>query len=285
MITQLEEDYFETKVTIPKPRGIQQTTFTAASRFVSESSIVPNSAWISLLLEKNAKAGTKLVTVMKKAYSAMLAESDFTKLLSRKTFATALGAQLRPGTGHCYVRHSAGSPTVLFLHGFGGNFLFYAWALKKLIPNSTLINPSCGMDWLLRPAADNLEYIDDLLKHFHHRIGLDLSEVWLAGISDGGVASFEIASLRPGLFRGLISFASSPIPMHPNSMLPRGYKVLMLNGAEDDRFPIKACAEQAATLAKAGIDLKFVIISEGDHFFILSHPEKMKTAIESFMAS
>lgn len=65
--------------------------------------------------------------------------------------------------------------------------------------------------------------------------------------------------------------------------LPRGYPVLMIHGTEDDRFPIEACSVNASLLMQAGVDLRFVIIEQGSHFFLLSSPEKIESALRSFV--
>jgi len=278
-----DEQTFETPVRAPKPDGAQEKALTAAGRLCRESWIVPNSAWASLLLDGKAGAGSKLAKQMKRAYAEMSAEPAMKRLLNERTLGRALMAR-SSDQGHYYCRHVPDSPVVVFLHGYGGNFLFYIWMLKRLLPACTLVHPSCGIDWLKRSATENTQCVADLLDDLQRKTGTDLANVWLAGISDGGRAAFDIAAQCPERFRGLICIASSPdIQTMKSHSLPRGYPVLMIHGTEDDRFPIEACSANASLLMQAGVDLRFVIIEQGSHFFLLSSPEKIESALRSFV--
>lgn len=148
----IDEQTFETPVRAPKPDGAQEKALTAAARLCRESWIVPNSAWASLLLDGKAGAGSKLAKQMKRAYAEMSAEPAMKRLLNERTLGRALRAR-SSDQGHYYCRHVPDSPVVVFLHGYGGNFLFYIWMLKRLLPACTLVHPSCGIDWLKRSAA------------------------------------------------------------------------------------------------------------------------------------
>jgi pimeloyl-ACP methyl ester carboxylesterase len=41
--------------------------------------------------------------------------------------------------GHCFIyfpeKITANTKSIVFLHGYGGNFLFYTWVLKETFPN------------------------------------------------------------------------------------------------------------------------------------------------------
>jgi pimeloyl-ACP methyl ester carboxylesterase len=283
MVHQIDQQIFETSVSAPQPESIQEKAFTEAAALCRESWIVPNSAWASLLLEGNRREGADLAVLMKKTYAEMSADPALRRMLDKRTLGHALRAQLF-GQGHYYHRHVPNSPIVVFLHGYGGNFLFYLWTLKRLLPTCTIVHPSCGIDWRKRSVTENTQFIADLMEDLQRRIGTNLTNVWLAGISNGGSAAFDIAAQCPERFRGLVSIASSPDGETIQSLgLPRGYPVLMINGMKDDRFPIEYCSANASLLLQAGVDLRFVIIEQGSHFFLLSSPEKMESALRSFV--
>lgn len=280
---EIDQQTFETCVSVPKPEGIQEKAFTAAAWLCQESWIVPNGSLASLFLEGKPGAGTELAALLRRRYAEMSAEPAMQRMLNDRTLGRALRAQASDH-GHYYHRHVPDSPVVIFLHGYGGNFLFYPWMLKRMLPNCTLVHPSCGIDWLKRSSTENTKCIADLLEDLQRRTETKLNKVWLAGVSDGGIAAFEIAAQCPERFRGLVSIASSPnIKTIQSPCLPRGYPVLMINGMKDDRFPIETCSAGASSLLQAGVDLRFVMIEQGSHFFLLSSPEKMESALRSFV--
>jgi predicted esterase len=251
MVHQIDQQTFETSVSVPKPVSMQEKAFTGAAGLCRESWIVPNSARDSLLLEGNRRGGADLAVLMKKTYVEMSADPALRRMLDKRTLGHALRAQFS-GQGHYYLSHVPDSPVVVFLHGYGGNFLFYLWTIKRVLPTCTLVHPSCGIDWRKRSATENTEFIADLMEDLQRRIGTNLTNVWPAGISNGGSAAFDIADQCPERFRGLVSIASSPDGETIQSLdLPRGYPVLMINGMKDDRFPIEDCSANASLLLQA----------------------------------
>ena len=280
---EIAEHTFASAISVPRHNGMQEQALTVAAQLCREDWLVPIGAWASLFLEGNREAAAELAALLRKTYAEMASEPAIERMLNGRTLARAL--RPKPSDhGHYYLSHVPDSPVVVFLHGYGGNFLFYLWTLQRLLPTCTLVHPSCGIDWLKRSATENTQFIADLLEDLKRRTGTNLGNVWLAGVSDGGSAAFDIAAQCPERFRGLVSIASSP-DIKPNQSLglPRGYPVLMINGMKDDRFPIETCSTNASLLLQAGVDLRFAIIEKGSHFFLLLSPEKMESALRSFV--
>ena len=90
--------------------------------------------------------------------------------------------------GHYFIyvptNVSADAPTILFLHGYGGNLKFYTWALKVAFPNSVVIAPTCGIGW----HNGDVAYVDEVCRDAETRFGLSLENKWLMGLSAGGPA-------------------------------------------------------------------------------------------------
>ena len=116
----------------------------------------------------------------------------------------------RPTQGHyfaCYPPKIADdTPVIVFLHGFGGNFLFYAYLLKEAFPDTVILLPSWGGSW----RDGTLQYLDDMAADVKRRKSLDVQRPCLMAISAGGPAGFRLYNERPDRFSGYVALASAP---------------------------------------------------------------------------
>lgn len=187
----------------------------------------------------------------------------------------------RPTQGH-YFAYYPGRPkdarsTIIFLHGFGGNFLFYTYLLKEEFPNAVILLPSWGSSW----RDGTTQYLDDMLKDVRRRRSIPLGKPWLMAISAGGPAGFRLYNQQPSRFSGLVSLASAP----SQTIIPKlneNLKILMLNGREDNAFPI-AAVERTASRLRERLPMFEAYTLPGDHFFLLSHQAETFRRIREFL--
>ncbi len=170
--------------------------------------------------------------------------------------------------GHYFLyipkRVSKDTDVLVFLHGFGGNFLFYLKVLKDQFPDHIIVLPSWGATW----ANGNARYIREVYIDVEQRFGIKIGKAHLMSISGGGAISFDIYQQNKVWFKDLTVLASA-VAEASVGHLDGDLSILTINGISDDRFPIAFVRERNAELRRAA---PMTVSSElpGDHFFFLS---------------
>jgi pimeloyl-ACP methyl ester carboxylesterase len=180
--------------------------------------------------------------------------------------------------GHCFIylpgKITDQTKSIIFLHGYGGNFLFYLWVLKEIFPDSIILTPSWSSSW----KTGKMNYLKNMVSEIQKQFSIKIRKPLLIAISAGGPTGFRIYNNNPNHFSGYVSIASSPNASTAKK-LKKDLKILMLNSKQDKRFPIekvKARLSQSPTF-------KFVEI-DGDHFFFLTQRNKCGKIIKDFLA-
>lgn len=181
--------------------------------------------------------------------------------------------------GHYFLyvppKRTAKTETILFLHGFGGNFLFYLKILKDEFPDHMIVIPSWGATW----ANGNSRYIREVYHDIRQRFRIAISTAHLMSISGGGAISFEIYNSNHWWFSDLTVFASMP-RNHAIRSFREDLKILMINGSKDSRFPISNVQRSFATLKNRvpGANLETI---DSDHFFFISQIPEWRNIIRN----
>jgi phospholipase/carboxylesterase len=169
----------------------------------------------------------------------------------------------QPATG-------ADAPTLLLLHGTGGDERDLLGLGPALAPGAGLLSPrgqvlERGMPRFFRRLAEGVFDIDDLRKRTDDlanfvtnaaaQYGFDPSRVIAAGFSNGANIAASLLLLRPEVLAGGILFRAM-VPLVPDPLHARpGRHALLSNGAAD---PLVSAAETdrlAALLGAAGVDV------------------------------
>ena len=189
---------------------------------------------------------------------------------------------LRPVAGHYFLHRPAkvhaGTQVIVFLHGFGGNFQFYIWALAQEFPDSVILTPTWGISW----ANGRARYLKDMLADAETRLDAKIDRPWLMAVSAGGRAGFRIYNQMHDRFLGYIALASAPESTAARS-LRKDLRILMLNGRNDRMVPLATARNQAALARRRARGLQFKEI-DGDHFFMLNRRREAFAMVKSFMA-
>ncbi len=175
--------------------------------------------------------------------------------------------------GHYWVAWPEGDgpfPTVVFLHGSGGNFQAYAnlLAVPALKERVGIVFPTFGYgNWSSREGQERVrQIVDDVSSHYP----VDASRVFVGGISAGGIGAIQALETHPTLFRG--GFAISGLPSaldRPESL--RTKEILVFHGALDVRFLASDIRHTRDEMEKAGAHVLYVEYPRGDHFILLTH--------------
>lgn len=170
---------------------------------------------------------------------------------------------------HRYVPATQhGLPTLLLLHGTGGDENDLIPLARQLLPGAALLSPrgkvlENGMPRFFRRLATGVFDLDDLkrrtaeLAEFVARAGAayGLDAPVALGFSNGANIAASLLLTKPEALNGAILLRAM-LPFEPQP-LPKltGKPVLLLSGAEDEMIPAAASQRLAAVLRAAGTGL------------------------------
>ena len=171
---------------------------------------------------------------------------------------------------HVYQPGAAAAPTLLLLHGTGGNE-HDMLPLGGLMPGANLLSPrgqvlERGMPRFFRRLAEGVFDVDDLrqraadlaafLAAAAAAYGFDASQVYAMGFSNGANIASALALLHPGALRGAVLFRGM-VPLEPDPPPAlTGFSALISNGTADPTIPVAETERLAALLQRAGADVE-----------------------------
>lgn len=165
---------------------------------------------------------------------------------------------------------SADAPTLLLLHGTGGDERDLLALGPALWPGAGVLSPrgqvlERGMPRFFRRLAEGVFDLEDLRKRTDDlaefvtkaagQYGFDPSRVIAAGFSNGANIAASLLLLRPEILSGAILFRAM-VPLVPDPLTTREDRhVLLSNGASDALISPPETERLAALLRAAGVDL------------------------------
>ena len=225
-------------------------------------------------------------------YQEMEQDAHFHELGSAMNLAYAelLGQQFNVGHYYLYIPPNAPEtprPALVFLHGSAGNFKAYTWIWSKLAEAEgfVLIVPSYGFgNWNEAGVQSVFQILDDA----QQRVSIDASQIYLAGLSNGGIGVSRLAVAAPEMFRGLIYL--SPV-MPPNIVDSPAFQtawanrpILIVSGEADKRIPISYVQQRIANFEKANINVTIKRYPNEDHFLVFSQPDSIRQTIAEWLS-
>ena len=162
---------------------------------------------------------------------------------------------------------SPGVPTLLLLHGTGGNEQDLLSLGRELLPGAGVLSPrgkvlERGMPRFFRRLAEGVFDLDDLrqrtaeladfVRAAAEHYTFDATRVTAVGFSNGANMAASLLLLAPGvldravLFRAMVPIVPDPIPSIANA------RVLVSNGRDDPLVPVAETERLGALLTSAG---------------------------------
>lgn len=280
----LESCSFPTQ-SLPPPFRVAKQFATGYKVFQMGAAFVPEQVTVkSVILFGGPQLGLKshstarLYAGLDRVYGSIAKDPLFQNVPSALPYCLA---DKRPSQGHYFAYYppkvAADTPQIVFLHGFGGNFLFYAYLLKEEFPDAIILMPSWSGSWY----DGTMQYLEDMYKDVKRKKHLSIDKPWLMAISAGGPAGFRLYQERPDRFSCFVSIASAP-SLQVTPVLSGDLKILMINGRTDVGFPIAHIESIAAKLSPRLPHFRLHVI-DGDHFFLLSHRKETFREIKAFL--
>ncbi len=162
------------------------------------------------------------------------------------------------------------APTLLLLHGTGGDENSLLDISKQIGPDAGILSPrgkvlENGMPRFFRRLAEGVFDQEDLLARTHEladfiqsasvEYGFALSSLIAVGYSNGANVAASLILLHPGLVQRAVLFRSM-LPFTPTTPLDlRGTSALLLAGRYDNLIPTASVEALAATLESAGANV------------------------------
>ncbi len=181
---------------------------------------------------------------------------------------------------HRFVPSSdiATAPTLLLLHGTGGNENDLTQLGQSLAPRANLLSPrgkilENGMPRFFRRLAEGVFDEADLIHRTHEladfvssaakHYGFSPDTVTAVGYSNGANIAASTLLLRPGVLGGAVLLRAM-VPLIPEKSPDlTGTRVFLASGSSDPILPIDNARRLAAMLREAGAEVDFRQINAG----------------------
>lgn len=235
--------------------------------------VLPESAIVKLSLSQPARLGlspaqaAELRPLAAERYRLMDSSPVYSKAPSLLSYCFS-DRKPAKGMANLYLPDlcSPASPVIVFLHGYGGSFLWYQHWLSEAFPDAIILCPAYG----LSPAKVPQEYLREAIAAASVRLGFDIKRPALVGLSAGGFGACRAYASSPSSYSRLICLASYP-PGDSIARFPKQGTVDFIAGTEEP-FAKSGELDRAATIIRRqGTTSCVHLIPGGDHFFLLSH--------------
>jgi len=186
------------------------------------------------------------------------------------------------GSANLYVpdEASAGTPVIVFLHGYGGSFLWYQHWLAGVFPDSIILCPAYGMS----PATIPADYVKEALEAASKHLGLQLQKPSLIGLSAGGFGACRVYANDAPRYVHLICMAAYP-PEETTGRFKKDSALFFVAGGTE--FFVKSGhlgrVVQRIRRNVPSVDMKTV--PRAEHFFMLTHPESTRDILKRWLGT
>jgi hypothetical protein len=182
---------------------------------------------------------------MRSAYDQLSAEEG--ALLPSPFVATYLGLQ-RPGASDTLEIAASGKGTVIFLHGFAGNFTMSCWLFARAAKKQGLgtVCPSTGWigDWW---SAQGEAIVRDTIRSLRSR---GEQRIYLAGLSNGAIGASRLAPRLSDQIAGLVLLSGAASDA-PSPDMP----TLVIHGRDDAQIPSSIARAYAQRVGARYVEL------------------------------
>ncbi|HEX2344440.1 MAG TPA: alpha/beta hydrolase [Vicinamibacterales bacterium] len=173
-----------------------------------------------------------------------------------------------------------GLPTLLLLHGTGGDENDLLPLGRNLMPDAGMLSPrgkilEQGMPRFFRRLAEGVFDVEDLKRRTAEladfiaeaadHYGFDARRVVAVGFSNGANIAASLLLSRPGVLAAAVLFRAM-VPFVPDAPPPpSGASVLLSNGSADPFVPAAEIERLASLLRAAGADVTVEMQPAGHH--------------------
>ena len=172
-------------------------------------------------------------------------------------------------------------PLIVCLHGAYGRGDHYIWSWLRPAKSRgyMLVAPkSLDVTWsILQPERDTRS-VAAMLEEVCGEYAVDLSRVYLSGLSDGGTFTYLLGLGRPELFTGIAPVAAD-FTGAMDDMLRRkqgqDLPIYIVHGALDHIFPVDPIRKGHGLLQRLGYDARYEELPEWGHSYCSGINERL----------
>lgn len=253
--------------------------FRVALGTVPEPAVVALALTQSALLGLPQDVGNRLLPLAAERYRLISESPHYAKALSALPYCYS-AERPSQGLASVYLPDAPVKDTrvIVFLHGYGGSFLWYQHLLSESFPDSIIICPAYGIADSLMPLA----YVEECLNTVGKRKGFELARPHLLGLPAGGFAACGVYAQQPEAFAQLICIAAYP----GDQDLPKigkGTRVRFVAGAHEPFVASGDFQRRLRVVQSQGADIEAATVRDADHFFLLTHREETMTLLKKWL--
>ena len=159
------------------------------------------------MLGLTADQAARLQPLTAKRYQLMAGSPDYVNAASALPYCFS-ARQPTSGLASVFVPDAAttSTPVILFLHGYGGSFLWYQHYLSEVFSNQIIVCPAYGISAANIPRA----YVAECVAAVSKRLGFPLSTPSLVGLSAGGFGACQLYAGWPQDYSQMICLGAYP---------------------------------------------------------------------------
>ncbi len=248
---------------------------------------MPESAVVKLALSRAGLLGVasgeseRLGELVGRRYALIAADPVFKSVPSTLPYCFAESRQ-RQGLALVYrprVLHER-TPVLLFVHGYGGSFLWHLHQLAEWFPDHVIVCPSYGVD----PSDISAAYLAECIRETTTTLGRALGRPALVGFTAGGFGVVRVYATDPAPYRQLVVLAAYP-PDESFRAWPRSAHAGWIVGAREDYVADGGFATYAKSLAARSARFDSKVVVGAGAFFPLTHPEETRKTLRSWLSA
>lgn len=191
-------------------------------------------------------------------------------------------AENRPQEGLALVHWpsdaDARTPVLVFLHGYGGSFIWYQHLLAEHFTHHIIICPVYGINTASIPA----EYVQECLQAVGVRLGRLIQKPTLLGLSAGGFGACGVYTRHPESFDRMVCIAAYP----PDDLLPRfsrEARAVFMAGGDEPFVKSGVFSRFVGRVKQVSPVTQECIIPHADHFFLLTHTAQTMAKLRDWL--
>lgn len=231
------------------------------------------------MLGLSKKEADELQKLLVAYYATLASDPVFKDVPSALSYCYSTTKPAR-GFATVYVPDSLSSKTntILFLHGYGGSFLYYLHYLSRLFPDSLIVAPAYGISCAGIPST----YIDEALSCVSKSLGVSVTKPHLVGLSAGGFGAFAEFARRPGNYRALISLAAYA-PGNIAETIAKDSTVYVMAGEDESWVTDGTFQKMNQSLRRRVRSYDSLLIPGAGHFFLLTHRKETEAQLKKWI--
>ena len=246
---------------------------------------LPEAAIVALCLSQPQMLGLpekdaeKLQRLTAERYTLMAGDPVFQRVPTSLPYCYS---ESRPSEGLAtvYIPQTVGPETqsIVFLHGYGGSFLWYVHVLVEAFPEAVIVCPAYGMSTDGIPQA----FVRESVAEAARVVGAALKTPVLMGLSAGGFGACKVYVDAPKEWRRLICLAAYA-PDTTFTRYAKGMDVRFLAGSEE-QFVANGYFQRGVRQAEGrGAVVYSQLVPDCGHFFLLEKREESLAVLKEWM--